>query len=100
MKKLKNIGKFMTLGGGLLAGLMLIALIRAFSAVSDGSSPAVLAEAITPWNLFASLGLFVLFVGLILWVVGWFFGRRNKRNQRLSNIEERLESVEKKANPA
>ena len=100
MKKLKNIGKLMTLGGVLLAGVMIITLARSFSAVPGGSSPTDLAEALTPWNLFASLGFFVLFVGFILWVLGWFFECRNRKNKQLSNIEERLKAVEKKANAA
>jgi len=86
----------MTFLGGLLAGIMLIILARSFSSVPDGSSATALVEAITPWNIFASLGLFALFVGLIFWVVGWFFGRHNEKNQQLSNIEERLEAVEQK----
>jgi hypothetical protein len=95
MKKIKDIGKLMTLSGGALAGIMLVILARSFTSVPDGASPSDLAEAIKPWNVFASLGLFTLFVGLILWIVGWIFGRHNKTKVRMSNYEGSLDSTVK-----
>ena len=100
MNKLKYIGKLMTCGGGLLAPIMLIVLARSFSAVPEGASPTVLAEAITPWNLFAAIGGMIFILGLISWIVGSFYGRRNRKNKQWNDIENRLKAVERKTNLA
>lgn len=71
MKKVKKLGKHMTLGGGVFTVVMLITLYLSFIKLPDGTSHGPLAEAIGPWIVCSLLGILIFISGLILWCIGF-----------------------------
>ena len=74
MNTVKDLGKYMILGGSFFTVVMLGILYFSFINLPDGASHGLLAEAIGPWVVFSVLGALICILGIVMWIIGFIAG--------------------------